>query len=70
MVELRYYVSRNRMPTAHDVAVYRAEHNISIMDAKAALLNESKPRLQYRNRDGAGRWSDWKDVPTEIEVFG
>ena len=57
-MKLRYVTYKNRV-TANEVSTYAATKDISIMEAKTALVNESEPTLQVwvtYDQFGNGTW--------------
>jgi hypothetical protein len=59
---LRWFQERDPMPTAAQVRAYAERHFLTMMEAKARLLDHSPLRLQMRDVRGK-----WIDVPTVIE---
>lgn len=59
--KLRWLVRKNQV-TSEEVTAYRDTKNVSMAEAKAALVNEKKPVLQQWFSSGeqneAGHWQD------------
>jgi hypothetical protein len=63
MTELRWLIKKNLDVTVDTVLMYAERHMCTMNEARARMIDERPPVLQYR--DGMG--CEWQDVPTVVE---
>jgi hypothetical protein len=65
-MKLRWYSTKKHL-NAYQVRDYADRANISLMQAKKELENETKPKLQYLSENEWGFY--WQDVPFVVEYI-